>query len=174
MRGLWIAVLLLLVLIADGLIFATNPLHVPEGNLPARMLGLQLFQELDPSMEPTFPEKTSLLVSAWPYWHADPKPGDIVAFTYPPDHSQADVKRVIAVAGSTVEIRNSAVLVDGKLIDEPYLHGVIPNWNVPRSMGRITVPADKFFVMGDNRDKSEDSRRWGAISRESIIGKFWF
>jgi len=64
-----------------------------------------------------------------------------VAFTYPPDHSQADVKRVIALAGSTVEIRNSVVLVDGKPIDEPYLHAVIPHWNVPRSMARMTVPA---------------------------------
>jgi signal peptidase I len=173
-RGLWVAVLLLLVLIADGFIFATNPLHVPGSNLPARLLGLQSFRELDPSMEPTFPEKTSLLVSAWPYWHADPRPGDIVAVIYPPDHSQADIKRVIALAGSTVEIRNSIVFVDGKAISEPYLHAVIPNWNVPRSMARITVPAGKLLVMGDNRDKSEDSRRWGAIARESIIGKFWF
>jgi len=170
----WVAVLFLLVLAADGFIFATNPLHVPEGNLPARLLGLQSFQELDPSMEPTLPERKSLLVSAWPYWHADPQPGDIVAFTYPPDHSQADVKRVIALAGSTVEIRNSVVLVNGKVIEEPYLHGVIPNWNVSRSMGRITVPAGKLFVMGDNRDQSEDSRRWGAIARESIIGRLWF
>ena len=166
--------LLLLVLIGDGVIFATNPLHVPEGNLPARMLGLQSFQELDPSMEPTFPEKKNLLVSAWPYWHSDPRPGDIVAFTYPPDHSQADLKRVIALAGSTVEIRNSVVLVDGKAINEPYLHAVIADWNVPRSMRRMTVPAGKLFVLGDNRDQSEDSRRWGAIARESIIGKFWF
>jgi signal peptidase I len=155
MRGLWLALLLLLVLVVDGFIFVTNPLHVPAGNLPARLLGLQSFQELDPSMEPTFSEKTNLLVSAWPYWHGNPVPGDIVAFTYPPDHSQADVKRVIALAGSTVEIRNSVVLVDGKPIDEPYLHAVIPHWNVPR-------------------DRSEDSRRWGAIARDSIIGRFWF
>jgi hypothetical protein len=128
MKSLWVAVLLLLVLVADGFIFATNPLHVPEGYVPARLLGLQSFQELDPSMEPTLPEKRSLLVSAWPYWHADPRPGDIVAFVYPPDHSQADVKRVIAVARSTVEIRNSVVPVDGKVIAEPYLHGMIPNW----------------------------------------------
>jgi signal peptidase I len=174
MKGLWIAIMLLLVLAADGFIFATNPLHVPEGNLPARLLGLQSFQQLDPSMEPTFPEKKSLLVTAWPYWHDDPRPGDIVAFVYPPDHSQADVKRVIALGGSTVEIRNSVVLVDGKVLNEPYLHDVIPHWNVPRSMPRITVPAGRYFVMGDNRDKSEDSRRWGAIARDSIIGKFWF
>jgi signal peptidase S26 family len=124
MKSLWVAVLLLLVLVADGFIFATNPLHVPEGYVPARLLGLQSFQELDPSMEPTLPEKRSLLVSAWPYWHADPRPGDIVAFVYPPDHSQADVKRVIAVARSTVEIRNSVVPVDGKVIAEPYLLGI--------------------------------------------------
>jgi signal peptidase I len=174
MKGLWVAALLLLVLLADAFVFVTNPLRVPEGNLPARLLGLQSFQELDPSMEPTFPEKTNLMVSAWPYWHADPHAGDIVAFTYPPDHSQADVKRVIALAGATVEIRNSMVLVDGKAINEPYLHATIPNWNVPRSMPRMTVPAGKLFVMGDNRDQSEDSRRWGAIARDSIIGKFWF
>jgi signal peptidase I len=173
-KGLWVAVLLLLVLGADGFIFATNPLHVPEGYVSARLLGLQSFQELDPSMEPTLPEKKSLLVSAWPYWHADPRPGDIVAFVYPPDPSQADVKRVIALAGSTVEIRNSVVLVDGKVIDEPYLHGVTPSSNMPRSMRRVTVPAGRLFVMGDNRDQSDDSRRWGAIARDSVIGKFWF
>jgi len=59
-------------LVVDGFIFVTNPLHVPAGNLPARLLGLQSFQELDPSMEPTFSEKTNLLVSAWPYWHGNP------------------------------------------------------------------------------------------------------
>ena len=86
---------------------------------------------------------------------------------------EPDVKRIFAVGGSTVEIRNSVVYVDGKVIDERYLHSMDPK-NAMRNMTRITVPAGKFFVMGDNRDQSEDSRRWGPIAREAIIGRFWF
>lgn len=173
MKSLGVAIVLLLVLVADGFVFVTNPLHVPGDNLPARLLGLQLFQELDPSMEPTLLEKKSLLVSAWSYWHAEPQPGDVVAFVYPPRPTEADVKRVIAVGGSTIEIRNSVVYVDGKPIVEPYLHAA--DAKSPMSnMTRMTIPAGKIFVLGDNRDQSEDSRRWGPITRQSIIGKFWF
>jgi signal peptidase I len=173
MKSLSIAIMLLLVLMADGYVFATNPLHVPGDNLPARLLGVQSFQQLDPSMEPTLPEKKSFLVSAWTYWHAAPRQGDVVAFLYPPRPSEADVKRIVAVGGSTVEIRNAVVYVDGKVLEEPYLHSMDPK-NRMRNMTRITVPAGKYFVMGDNRDQSEDSRRWGPIAREAIIGRFWF
>jgi signal peptidase I len=172
MKSLSIAIMLLLVLAADGYIFATNPLHVPGDNLPARLLGVQSFQELDPSMEPTLPEKKSFLVSAWTYWHSDPRAGDIVAFLYPPRPGEADVKRIIAVGGSTIEIRNSAVYVDDRKIEEPYLQA--DPKNAMRNMARITVPAGEFFVMGDNRAQSEDSRRWGPIGRDTIIGRFWF
>lgn len=173
MKSLSIAIMLVLVLVADGYVFATNPLHVPGDNIPARLLGLQSFQQLDPSMEPTLPGKRSFLVSAWIYWHAEPRPGDIVAFLYPPRPSEAGAKKIIAAGGSTVEIRNSTVYVDGKVIDEPYLHAMDPK-NAMRNMARITVPAGKYFVMGDTRAQSEDSRRWGPIARQTIIGRFWF
>lgn len=173
MKGLWVAVMLGMVLLADAYVFATNPLHIPGDNLPARLLGLQSFQELDPSMEPTLPEKKSFLVSAWSYWHADPLPGDVVAFIYPPRPSEADVKRIIAIGGSTIEIRNAVVYVDGKQFEEPYLHAMDPH-NARRNMARIAIPEGKVFVMGDNRDQSEDSRTWGPVPRANIIGRFWF
>ncbi|TLZ01645.1 MAG: signal peptidase I, partial [Gammaproteobacteria bacterium] len=89
----------------------------------------------------------------------------------PVDPSVVFAKRVIADGDSTVEIVNGVTVVNGKPLEEPY---VDPRNNVreySRSMSRVRVPANAFFVMGDNRDDSDDSRFWGFVPRSHILGK---
>ena len=102
--------------------------------------------------------------------------GDIIAFRPPPEAGMSTpfVKRVIAVPGDMLEIRNRDVFVNGVLNDEPYkihVNGQAGSYGSCQYCGPLTVPPDKFFVMGDNRDNSHDSRYWGFVDRESIIGK---
>jgi len=110
------------------------------------------------------------------------KRGDIIAFRSPTDESIPFVKRVIGTPGDTVEERNKNVYINGQKLDETYKIHVDPTiysedpWTpeelkVRDNYGPIVVPPDKFFVMGDNRDNSNDSRYWGFVDRTKIIGK---
>jgi signal peptidase I len=105
-----------------------------------------------------------------------PEKGDIIVFKYPEDPSKDFIKRVIATEGDTVEERNKVVYVDGVRLLERYAHhydnGLRPGGNDPRdSFGPITVPENKIFVMGDNRDQSYDSRYWGFVDLKQVLGK---
>jgi len=107
----------------------------------------------------------------------DPKRGDIIVFKYPQDPSKDFIKRVVAVGGDTVEIRNKQVFVNNELVkDSAYAihsdHTVRPFGFDPRdNLHPITVPEDKLFVMGDNRDESNDSRFWGVVDVSAVRGK---
>src|SRR2546426_9566552 len=106
-----------------------------------------------------------------------PQRGDIIVFRYPEDEDKDFIKRVVGLPGDTVEIRNKVVFVNGAPLDDHgYTQrvdaGVIDGAINPRdNFGPVTVPAGKFFVMGDNRDQSLDSRFWGYVSAEKIRGK---
>ncbi|HEV2701351.1 MAG TPA: signal peptidase I [Steroidobacteraceae bacterium] len=164
-------VLAVLLLGGEATLWAVNPLHVPAKFLPARALGLQLFRAQGAAMDPTVSAGQRVLISAWSYWLDPPRAGDIVAFAYPGDPGIADLKRIIAVGGSTIAIKDGAVYVDGTRQDEPYLHAA--DGSPGSSMRAFRVPPDSFFVMGDYREQSEDSRNYGSITRASIIGKRW-
>jgi signal peptidase I len=132
--------------------------------------------------------------------YTDPKRGDIIVFRYPMDISQNYVKRVMGVPGDRIKVVDKVVYLNGKPLTEPYAQHVFPNLepyrdNFPseprgpvydraREMlaqhvenGELVVPPDSYFAMGDNRDNSLDSRYWGFVPRENIIGKplliFW-
>jgi len=85
----------------------------------------------------------------------------------------ADLKRVVAIGGSTVEIRNGITYVDGQPLAEPYLPTRLRPAGDSLQMAATRVPADSYFVMGDNRDGALDSRDFGPISRDHIIGRQW-
>lgn len=112
----------------------------------------------------------------------DPKQGDVIVFQYPEDPSKDFIKRVVGVPGDVVEVKNKQVFVNGKLYANPHeVHkeaDVIPKEMNPRDFkDPVTVPPNSYFVMGDNRDRSYDSRFWGFVTRDKIKGlafiKYW-
>jgi len=112
--------------------------------------------------------------------------GDILVFKYPEDPERDFIKRVIGLPGETIELRNKKVHVNGTPIDEPYVHFLFPaddpgsgavggaDFDVRRNYGPVTVPADYYFMMGDNRDNSQDSRYWGFMPKDYVKGKALF
>ena len=103
------------------------------------------------------------------YLFDPPKRGDVVVFRFPVDPSRDFVKRVIAVPGDSVEIRNGNVFVNGKALEEPY------TLDAPRGISMLeqVMGPDEYFVLGDNRLQSNDSKNWGPVPLENIIGKVW-
>ncbi len=98
--------------------------------------------------------------------------GDIVVFWYPNDPSKSYIKRVIGLPGETVEVRDGRIVVDGQPLDEPYLD---PRLNVMRmNLSPVAIKEHYYFVMGDNRDNSSDSRIWGLVPEKYIYGKALF
>ena len=112
----------------------------------------------------------------------DPRQGDVMVFEYPEDPSKDFIKRVIGTPGDTVEVKDKKVYVNGTLYANPHeVHKepeIIPREQNPRdNMGPVKVPADSYFMMGDNRDRSYDSRFWGFVKSDKIKGlafiKYW-
>ena len=105
---------------------------------------------------------------------SDPELGDIIVFKYPKDPSVDYIKRVVGRPGDVVEMRNKQFYRNGEPVQENYIQQLYPHV-IGRldNMPPVTVPADSYFVMGDNRDNSEDSRAWGFVPRSSIHGKAW-
>ena len=143
---------------------------------------LQQFYISGPSMEPTMFQDNRVLVDKITYRFREPHIGDVVVFdriTTNGDEVQHDdlIKRVIGTPGDTVQIRDCAVSVNGKVVDEPYLDAAVLSFEDPMSRCRqpdmepIVVPSDEYFVMGDNRPESFDSRSFGTISSELIVGR---
>jgi signal peptidase I len=106
--------------------------------------------------------------------------GDVVVFKFPQEPDRDFIKRVIGLPGETLEVRNKKVFINGTPLDEPYVHFLVPPSpegqevalaDVRESYGPVTVPADQYFVMGDNRDNSQDSRWWGYLPRDLVKGK---
>ena len=124
------------------------------------------------SMEPTIMTNSRMMGLRVTYWFGDPQQGDIIVFKYPDDPSQNFVKRVIGTPGDTVEIKGGVTYVNGEVLDEPYLNET-PK---ARDFGPYEVPEDCYFVMGDNRNNSHDSRFWTNtyVPRSSVLGKALF
>lgn len=135
------------------------------------------------SMEPTFRNGEMLIVNklsyrtfdlSWlPFTDKDdwrpfgtPQPGDVVVFKFPQDQTRDFIKRVVAVPGQTVEVRNGKVFIDGVEQNEPYLDQA-PTYNY----GPTLVPEKQIFVLGDNRNNSYDSHSWGLLDQDLLIGR---
>jgi len=109
------------------------------------------------------------------------KRGDVLVFKYPIEPDRDFIKRVIGLPGDTLEVRDKKVYIDGTPLDEPYAHYLdatgpselreVTSSDVRDHFGPVTVPPDQYFMMGDNRDNSADSRYWGFLRRDYIKGK---
>jgi signal peptidase I len=108
--------------------------------------------------------------------------GDVVVFKYPEEPERDFIKRVIGLPGETLEVREKKVYINGSPIDEPYAHFLQPpqsgsslhevtSFDLRERYGPVTVPADQYFMMGDNRDNSQDSRYWGFLPRDYVKGR---
>jgi signal peptidase I len=120
------------------------------------------------SMENTVMTDDSIIALRLAYLFEDPARGDIVVFKYPDDESQNYLKRIIGLPGETIEIVDGKVFVDSVQLEESYLKEVPVG-----SFGPYTVPKDSYFMMGDNRNISEDARYWEHtyVKKEKILGK---
>jgi signal peptidase I len=121
-----------------------------------------------PSMEPTVEEKQRLLINKLVYFLHGPQRGDIIVFQ-PPNKQQPDyIKRLIGLPGDTIEIKSGYVYINGKKLEEPYTKS-LPNYN----LSAMRLPDDHYFVLGDNRNNSNDSHNGWTIQKEDIVGKAW-
>jgi signal peptidase I len=118
------------------------------------------------SMIPTLNEKEAVLVIRIPYYFREPSRGEVIVFKYPQDLTKEYVKRLIGLPGDTIEIKNGVVYVNGKALDEPYVKNKSSD-----NYGPIKVPKDNYFVLGDNRPVSVDSRYWGFVPKKNLVGK---
>jgi signal peptidase I len=153
--------------------FIIQAFKIPSGSmLPTLQIGDHLLvSKFIYGIKMPFTGETLLAIS-------DPKPNDIVVFQFPKNPELDYIKRVIAVAGDIVEIRDKKITINGKPFDDR--HGVFKDPLIhpasldPRdNFGPVTVPAGKIFTMGDNRDNSFDGRFWGFVDLKAIRGKAW-
>jgi signal peptidase I len=145
--------------------------------IPVRYFLIQPFYVKGASMEPSFYDHEYLIIDELSYRFHDPERGDIVVFRYPPDPKQYFIKRVVGLPGETVEVNEEGVKVyndehpNGFLLDESvYLD---EEYKPSSAKKMLTLKTDEYFVMGDNRASSLDSRFFGAVTRSDIVGRVW-
>ncbi len=128
------------------------------------------------SMEPNFRDGEFLLTDKVSYRFNKPKRGDVVVFQAPPNNQDEYIKRIIGLPGEELTIQRGKIYIDNKLIEEKYLDpaSVTKSGNFSAEGKVIKIPENTFFVIGDNRDHSYDSRSWGVIEKNKITGRAWF
>ena len=127
------------------------------------------------SMEPSLHNTELVLVDKWSYLFHPPTRGDIIVFHAPPEPTQDYVKRIIGLPGDIITVKNTTIIVDGATLNETYVAS--QDQGVPagaRVITNMVVPTDDYFVLGDNRAVSSDSRIWGFVPRQNIIGRAAF
>lgn len=139
-----------------------------------RWLFLQAFFIPSGSMENTLLKDDRILVSKVQYYARMPRPGEIIVFWFEEEEKHF-IKRVIGLPGDRIEMVRKKLYVNNVLQAEPYVVHKDPNFDPTRDDFRpVTVPKDRFFVMGDNRDFSKDSRFWGFVKKKDVVGKAFF
>ena len=138
--------------------------------LPVRLFIAQPFIVSGASMDPTFHNGQYLIIHELSYRLNEPKRGDVVVFRYPKDPTQFFIKRIIGLPNETVAIQDRSVLItkngEAETLQEPYVKNLGNGSNLTLALG-----PEEYFVMGDNRPESSDSRIWGALPREDIVGR---
>jgi signal peptidase I len=123
------------------------------------------------SMAPLLSDQERIFINKFVYRFEPIQRGDVVVFWYPLDHSKSFIKRVVGLPGELVEIRQGTVYVNGKIVPEPY---VPPQYEDLSDFAQVRVPKDSYFVMGDHRISSNDSRVFGSVGSQFIYGRAVF
>lgn len=127
---------------------------------------IQSYRVSGPSMEPGLNDNEYVIVNKMAYLFHTPERGDVIVFHYPLNTSEDFIKRIIGLPGDTIKVDSTHVWVDGVLLKEPYISSpanpVGQTWK---------VPSNEYFVLGDNRPVSDDSRDWGFVPKDFIVGK---
>lgn len=144
--------------------------------IPVRYFLIQPFYVQGASMEPNFFDKEYLIIDEISYRFSEPARGDIIVFRYPRDPKQFFIKRIIGLPGEQLEINNNVITVyndehpDGIVVDET---AYLPDTSKTNANLRVSLNEDEYYVLGDNRTSSLDSRGFGPIRIQSIIGRVW-
>ena len=145
--------------------------------LVIRTYVVQAFKIPSGSMRPTLLEGDKLFVNKYVYRFETPKRGDIIVFRYPNDPKKDFIKRLVGLGGETVEIRDGKIYVDGKALEDPGSFGKFFYYNHDPFGGpdeKVRVPANTYYVLGDNSANSTDSRFWGFAPKKNVLGKAVF
>lgn len=141
--------------------------------IPIRYFVIQPFFVLGASMEPTFENGDYLIIDEMSYRLQEPQRGDVVVFKYPYDTTQYYIKRIVGLPGEIVSFRDGKIVIknkenpDGLLLDEEYLLSEKETFGG----NSVTLETNEYFVLGDNRGASSDSRRWGPLEKNFLIGR---
>jgi signal peptidase I len=161
------------ILVVAVLAIVVAPEQVLVGS-PTRAYVMQTFSTATTSMEPTVLLGDHVVVDKSAYAFSEPKRGDIVLYRATERPQTIFMKRIVGMPGETIEMRNREVFVNGKKIDEPYVQSLRPSKDGTfngDSMAPTVIPADAYFLLGDNRDNSLDSRFMGPVQRRQFLGK---
>jgi signal peptidase I len=151
-----------------GLVFyLLNPLGVPSWDPRGRVLGVIPYRVPANSMAPTYPQGSFVAACTWAYARTKPALGDVIVFWPPGDPNTPYIKRIVGIEGDTVQFSNDVFMRNGVAPNEPY---VLPG-AAPTGDHKSSVPREHVFVAGDNRANSRDSRHFGAVANDAIIGK---
>ncbi len=133
------------------------------------------------SMYPTFRDKEMLITEKVSFYIRKPQRGEIIVFKYPKAPEYDYIKRVIGLPEETIQIKNGRIIIynnqnpEGFILEEPYLNGSeTVSGRFLKENKKYELPEDGYFLMGDNRKKSSDSRDWGVVREDEIVGKAWF
>lgn len=165
----WFFGILFVLSIFSVYMYVANPYGTSTWSPTARVMGFETYRISSTSMSATLEEGEFIYVNTTAYGKESPKTGDVLVFNYPKNRKIAYVFRVIGEAGDKVKIEKGIVYINDVPLDEPYVSSNLNPYS--QVMKEITIGDQEFFVLGDNRDYANDSRFWGMVSRNDVIGK---
>ena len=167
----WFGIVIIFSLIFGFTAYTTNPFGTASDTIRARVFGFDIYRIPSSSMEPTLVPGDFIYISAEGYDPKKIKRNDVLIFLYPEDHKTHYIKRLIGKAGDRISIKNFVVYINDKPLPQLYINTTKLKKPFSRFMVETQVPSGHLFVMGDNRDNSNDSRFFGFLPQKDVIGK---